>query len=218
MNWFSNNSVRLSDQQQPSNDVPSERSTKNQRSREADVLDAYSQAVVGVVEEVSPAVISLQGDERDDGYAITNSHVVANRRRLVAKTSDGDRVDADVIGDDAATDVALLRLAARDLPHAKIGDSEALRVGQLLIAMGSPLGLHATVSTGIVSAVGRNMRAQNGRLIESVIQHTAPINPGNSGGPLLDSPRACRGRQHGHHSICPRTWFRRPQRDRAVGS
>ena len=163
---------------------------------DADLLDAYSQAVVGVVEGVSPAVISVHGEGRrsgssfvitPDGYAVTNSHVVGGRDKLIATTTEGDRVDAQVIGDDPATDLALLRLAASDLPHATMGDSAALRVGQLVIAMGSPLGLHSTVSTGIVSALDRSLRGQDGRLIDSVVQHTAPINPGNSGGPLVDS-------------------------------
>jgi S1-C subfamily serine protease len=168
--------------------------------RDAELLDAYSQAVVNVVEKVSPAVISVTGRRDDaqagsgsgfviapDGYAVTNSHVVAGRSRLIAETTENDRVDAEVIGDDPATDLALVRLASRDLPYAEIGDSDALRVGQLVIAMGSPLGLHATISTGVVSAVGRSMRGQNGRLIENIVQHSAPINPGNSGGPLVDS-------------------------------
>ncbi len=163
---------------------------------DADVLDAYSQAVIRVVESVSPAVISVSGEGRGsgsgflisaDGFAVTNSHVVSGRRQLVAETDDGDRVDASVLGDDPATDIALLRLAARDLPYSEIGDSEALRVGQLVIAMGSPLGLQSTVSTGVVSARGRTLRGQDGRLIENIVQHTAPINPGNSGGPLVDS-------------------------------
>jgi S1-C subfamily serine protease len=166
---------------------------------DADLLDAYSRAVVHVVETVSPAVISVSGvrGERGgsgsgflitpDGYALTNSHVVDGRPRLVAETADGDRVDAQVVGDDPATDLALLRLASNDLPYAPMGDSTTLRVGQLIIAMGSPLGLQTTVSTGVVSAVGRSMRGQDGRLIENVVQHSAPINPGNSGGPLVDS-------------------------------
>lgn len=157
-------------------------------------------AVIGVVEQVTPAVLSVMGRGRDseqgsgsaflvsaDGYAVTNSHVVAGRSRLLAETSEGDRVDAEVKGDDPATDIALLKLAARDLPHVSSGDSSLLKVGQLVIALGSPLGLQSTVSTGVVSATGRSMRSQAGRLIESVIQHSAPINPGNSGGPLVDS-------------------------------
>ena len=168
--------------------------------RDAELLDAYSQAVVNVVEKVSPAVISVKGrkDEKQmgsgsgfvitpDGYAITNSHVVAERSRLVAETTEGDNIHIDVVGDDPATDLAVLRLASRDLPYAEIGDSSALRVGQLVIAMGSPMGLHATISTGVVSALGRSMRGRDGRLIENIVQHSAPINPGNSGGPLVDS-------------------------------
>ena len=165
---------------------------------ESELLDAYSRAVVNVAESLSPAVIRVAGREgrhgsgsgflvTPDGYAVTNSHVVAGQTKLIAETDDGDRVDAAVIGDDPSTDVALLRLAATDLPFAEIGDSENLRVGQLVIAMGSPLGLQSTVSTGVVSAVGRSMRSGDGRLIENVVQHAAPINPGNSGGPLVDT-------------------------------
>ncbi|EAQ80085.1 S1C family serine protease [Blastopirellula marina] len=163
---------------------------------DADLLDAYSQAVINVVESVSPAVVSVSGERggagsgflvTPDGYAITNSHVVAGRRRLFAETNDGDRVDAKVIGDDPSTDIALLKLASSELPYAELGESNASRVGQLVIAMGSPLGLHSTVSTGVISAVGRTLRGQDGHLIENIVQHTAPINPGNSGGPLVDS-------------------------------
>lgn len=164
-----------------------------------DVLDAYSQAVIEVVDSVSPAVISVRGAANTrggagsgfvitpDGFAVTNSHVVDGRSELLAETSEGDRIPARVIGDDPATDIALIRLVAADLPYARLGDSNALRVGQLVIAMGSPLGLQSTVSTGVVSALRRSMRAQDGRLIEDIIQHAAPINPGNSGGPLVDS-------------------------------
>lgn len=166
--------------------------------RDLELLDAYSQAVVSVVEAVSPAVLSVTGTGPQggsgsgflvsgDGYAVTNSHVVNGRTELIATTTDGDRISARVVGDDPATDLAILKLAARDLPHTRLGDSSALRVGQLVIAMGSPLGLESTVSSGIVSALGRSLRARDGRLIEKVVQHTAPINPGNSGGPLIDS-------------------------------
>ncbi|QEL13396.1 S1C family serine protease [Limnoglobus roseus] len=165
-----------------------------------ELLDAYSRAIVQVVETVSPSLLAISGEGRErnlgsgsgvlvsaDGYALTNSHVVAGRTQLIAETTDGDRLPAAVVGDDPSTDTALLRVKARDLPHATFGDSAALRVGQLVIAMGSPLGFHSTVSSGIVSALGRSMRGQDGRMIEEVIQHTAPINPGNSGGPLVDS-------------------------------
>ncbi len=204
-----NRPLRISEESAAANspDTPQRESTStspveaaNSEQLDADLLDAYSRAVINVVETVSPAVISVTGREGDeprgsgsgfviapDGFAVTNSHVVAGRARLIAQTTDGDRVDATVIGDDPATDLALLRLAARDLPTATIGDSMAVRVGQLVIAMGSPMGLHSTVSTGIASALGRSMRGQDGRLIDNVVQHTAPINPGNSGGPLLDS-------------------------------
>lgn len=181
---------------------PSDREAIPPRDRtppsDASLLDAYSQAVIHVVESVSPAVLSLTGRNDQggsgsgflvtpDGFAITNSHVVNGRSELVATTTDGDRLVARVIGDDPATDLAALRLSASDLPYGRLGDSDALRVGQLVIAIGSPLGLQSTVSTGIVSALGRSLRASDGRLIDKIVQHTAPINPGNSGGPLVDS-------------------------------
>jgi S1-C subfamily serine protease len=157
--------------------------------------------VVDVVERVSPAVVLLTGKDRGrseggmgsgcvlspDGYVLTNSHVVHGRIEMIALSADGDRLAAAVVGDDPATDLAVVRLSARDLPHAELGESAALKVGQLVIAMGSPLGFQSTVSTGIVSALGRSMRGQEGRMIDNVIQHTAPLNPGNSGGPLVDS-------------------------------
>ncbi len=166
---------------------------------DGDLLDAYSQAVIGVVETVSPAVIGLTAGEdgrrgsgsgflvTPDGYALTNSHVAGGRDDLVATTADGDRLDLEVVGDDPATDLALVRLAARDLPFAPLGDSDALRAGQLVIAIGSPFGFQSTVSTGVVSALNRTMRGEAGRLIENIVQHSAPLNPGNSGGPLVDS-------------------------------
>jgi S1-C subfamily serine protease len=168
-------------------------------SRDAELLDAYSQAVIGVVGRVGPAVISVSGHVGDppgmgsgfviapDGFAVTNSHVVRGRNRLKATTEEGDTLDATLIGDDPATDLALLRIAARDLPHSELSESDSLQVGQLVIAVGNPFGFRSTVSTGVVSAVGRAMRSEQGRLIENIVQHTAPLNPGNSGGPLVDS-------------------------------
>jgi S1-C subfamily serine protease len=167
---------------------------------DADLLDAYSRAVIGVVRKVGPSVISILGPHGDDrggagsgfiltpdGYALTNSHVAHGRSQLRAITPEGDSLGAELIGDDPATDLALVRLTARDLPLAELGDSETLQAGQLVIAMGNPFGFQSTVSTGVVSALGRAMRGEGGRLIENIIQHTAPLNPGNSGGPLLDS-------------------------------
>jgi len=165
-----------------------------------ELLDAYSRAVIGVVEGLGRTVICVEpprGENRGgtgsgvlltpDGYALTNSHVAGGRGRLTAVTEEGDRLDAELVGDDPHTDLALLRLSARDLPFAELGDSDSLRVGQLVIAMGNPLGFRSTVSTGVVSATGRAMRGVGGRLIENIVQHTAPLNPGNSGGPLVDT-------------------------------
>jgi S1-C subfamily serine protease len=125
---------------------------------------------------------------------------VGGRRRLSAKTAEGDALDATVVGDDPSTDLALVRLSARDLPRAELVESRGVRVGQLVVAVGNPFGLHATVSTGVVSALGRSLRSPGGRLIDDIIQHTAPLNPGNSGGPLVDS----RGRVIGINSA----WWR----------
>ncbi|QGJ70974.1 Periplasmic serine protease [Planctomycetales bacterium 10988] len=184
-----------------------EASSKEQTNRpkatppeDAELLDAYSQAVIRVVQEVSPAVMGIHGPRNQsqggagsgffitsDGYALTNSHVVNRRKQLTATTFDGDRLDAELIGDDPATDLAVVKVNAGDLPFIELDASENLQVGQLVVAIGDPLGFQGTVSTGIVSSVGRAMRGQDGCLIENVIQHTSPLNPGNSGGPLVDS-------------------------------
>lgn len=165
-----------------------------------DLLDAYSRAVITVVRQVGPATLAIVGRDDEpprgsgsglvltaDGYALTNSHVVAGRSRLRAITEEGDAIDAETVGDDPAVDLALLKLKARELPTVPLGESASLQVGQLVIAVGNPFGLQSTVSTGVVSAMGRSMRGGDGRLIENVVQHTAPLNPGNSGGPLVDS-------------------------------
>jgi S1-C subfamily serine protease len=161
-------------------------------------LDAYSRAVVGVVERAGRAVVSLQvGRGRNagagsgfvvtpDGYILTNSHVAANSRRIIVHTEAGDTGEAHLVGDDPATDLALLRTDL-PIPALPIDGTIAPRVGQLAIAIGNPLGFASTVSAGVVSALGRSLRGKGNRLIDGVIQHTAPLNPGNSGGPLLDS-------------------------------
>jgi len=167
-----------------------------------DLLDAYSRAVVGVVDRAGPAVISLQIGGRGggagsgfvvtpDGYAMTNSHVVSGARRIRVRTPAGETALAQVVGDDPATDLAVIRIDTAALSPAPVAylsvDGRLTpRVGQLAVAIGNPLGFESTVSTGVISALGRSLRGKGNRLIDGVIQHTAPLNPGNSGGPLID--------------------------------
>ncbi|MEZ0228249.1 MAG: S1C family serine protease [Planctomycetota bacterium] len=165
------------------------------------LLRGISDEVASVVEKVGPAVLHVSTlRERGggsgsgvlvtpDGYALTNSHVVHGAHAVEAALADGRTILADVVGADPATDLAILRLQdEKGLPHASLGDSNALRVGDFAIAVGSPFGLARTVTAGIVSALGRTLRSEDGgRLIEGVIQTDAPLNPGNSGGPLLDA-------------------------------
>jgi S1-C subfamily serine protease len=164
--------------------------------------DAFSETVVRVVERVGPTVLGIRrGRKRadafdgagsgvilaPDGYALTNAHVVRGAEGIEAILQDGAVVSADLVGADPDTDLALLRLSAANLPAADLGDSDALRVGELAIAIGNPLGLQATVTAGVVSALRRTLRAESGRLIEDVIQTDAALNPGNSGGALTDA-------------------------------
>jgi S1-C subfamily serine protease len=170
-----------------------------------ELLDAYSRTVVSVVNSVGPAVVSIVGGKNQrhqapdqagagsgiiiapDGYILTNDHVIHNANTLEVSITDGTRISATLIGKDPATDLAVIRAQASYLPCSTLGSSDRLRVGQLVIAMGNPFGFQSTVSTGVVSALGRALRSTKGRLIENIIQHTAPLNPGNSGGPLVDS-------------------------------
>ena len=167
-------------------------------------LDAYSAAVVGAVDSVGPAVVSVYvGGSADDaalarggagsgvvvtpdGYILTNEHVVQGTQAARVAFVDGRSVPAVVIGRDPTTDLAVLRAHATALPHAQLLGT-APRVGQLVIAVGNPLGFESTVSAGVVSALGRALRSRHGRLIEGIVQHTAALNPGNSGGPLVNA-------------------------------
>jgi len=166
-------------------------------------LDAYSTAVVGAVDAVGPAVVSVYvGAEGEaerarggagsgvvvtpDGYLLTNEHVVQRHSQARVSLVDGRTVPATVAGRDPATDLAVLRAQAGGLPYGQLASTQRLRAGQLVIAVGNPFGFESTVSAGVVSALGRSLRSRHGRLIEGIVQHTAALNPGNSGGPLVD--------------------------------
>jgi S1-C subfamily serine protease len=172
--------------------------TSLDRQDDAQLLDAYSQAVIRAVEIVGPAVASIEaGRSRGsgfiftpDGLLLTNSHVVAAARPLTVSLADGRTFGAEVIGDDPETDLAVLRLGVHvgdpaPLPWATLGDSRGVRVGQVAIAIGSPFGFQHSVTSGIVSALGRSLRSRTGRLMDDILQSDAALNPGNSGGPLV---------------------------------
>jgi S1-C subfamily serine protease len=180
-------------------DVPPTAGNARAEAADDDALDSYSRVVSSVADRVGPAVclVEVHGARRNghgsgfaispDGLVVTNSHVVHGASQIAARFADGSVFAARLIGEDPATDIALLRVEAGEVPYARLGRSATLRVGQIAIAIGNPLGFQTTVTAGVVSALGRALPSASGRLIDDVIQTDAALNPGNSGGPLLDS-------------------------------
>ena len=188
------------DVSEPSPSVPEQRAPE---ANEREALDAYSRVIVTVAEKLGPAVVNLRAVATEggrgpsgsgsgflitpDGFLLTNHHVVRGSSRMRVRLNDGREVGGRVVGADPWTDVAVVQAEASGLPHAELGESAGLRVGQLVVAIGSPFGFDSTVTAGVISALGRTLRSITGHLVDNVIQTDAALNPGNSGGPLLDS-------------------------------